>query len=68
MRLPRPGVRVKVKFNGQELSGFIMERVAESDAGHTLVPLQKVFPRSPSSRRRSADWRRCRRPVRRNRQ
>ena len=38
----QPGVRVKVKFNGQELSGFILDRVAESDAGHTLVPLHKV--------------------------
>ncbi|WP_343044853.1 primosomal protein N' [Pseudarthrobacter oxydans] len=37
-----PGVRVKVKFNGQDLNGFLMERVAESDAGHTLVPLAKV--------------------------
>ncbi|MGO4186710.1 primosomal protein N' [Pseudarthrobacter sp. TAF60_1] len=37
------GVRVKVRFNGQELTGFIMERTAESDAGHTLVPLQKVI-------------------------
>lgn len=36
------GVRVKVTFNGQELPGFIIERAAESDAGHTLVPLQKV--------------------------
>jgi primosomal protein N' (replication factor Y) len=36
------GVRVKIRFNGQELAGFIIERVAESDAGHTLVPLQKV--------------------------
>lgn len=37
------GVRVKVRFSGQELSGFITERTAESDAGHTLVPLQKVI-------------------------
>ncbi|MET3718754.1 primosomal protein N' [Arthrobacter sp. UYEF21] len=37
------GVRVKVRFNGQELTGFIIERTAESDAGHTLVPLQKVI-------------------------
>jgi primosomal protein N' (replication factor Y) len=36
------GVRVKIRFNGQELAGIIIERVAESDAGHTLVPLQKV--------------------------
>jgi primosomal protein N' (replication factor Y) (superfamily II helicase) len=38
----RPGVRVKVKFNGQDLSGFLMERVEASDAGHTLAPLVKV--------------------------
>jgi primosomal protein N' (replication factor Y) len=38
----QPGVRVKVKFNGQDLSGFILDRVAESDAGHALVPLHKV--------------------------
>jgi primosomal protein N' (replication factor Y) len=37
------GVRVKVRFNGQELTGFIIERTTESDAGHTLVPLQKVI-------------------------
>lgn len=37
------GVRVKVSFNGQDLSGFILERTAESDAGLTLVPLQKVI-------------------------
>jgi primosomal protein N' (replication factor Y) len=36
------GVRVKVSFNGQELAGFLLERIAESDAGHALVPLQKV--------------------------
>jgi len=43
----RPGVRVKVKFNGQDLNGFILERVAESDAGHTLVPLAKVVSPVP---------------------
>jgi primosomal protein N' (replication factor Y) len=37
-----PGVRVKVRFSGQELSGYILERTAESDAGHALVPLHKV--------------------------
>ena len=41
------GVRVKIKFNGQELAGFIMERAAESDAGHTLVPLHKVISPLP---------------------
>lgn len=39
----QPGVRVKVRFNGQELAGFIIERTVESDAGHTLVPLHKVI-------------------------
>lgn len=43
----QPGVRVKVKFSGQELGGFIMERTAESDAGHTLVPLYKVISPVP---------------------
>lgn len=43
----QPGVRVKVKFSGQELGGFIMERAAESDAGHTLVPLYKVISPVP---------------------
>lgn len=38
----QPGVRVKVGFNGQDLTGFILERVAASDAGHTLAPLAKV--------------------------
>ncbi|MDN4645686.1 primosomal protein N' [Arthrobacter sp. PsM3] len=41
------GVRVKVKFNGQELAGYLMERVAESDAGHPLVPLHKVVSPVP---------------------
>ena len=50
----QPGVRVKVKFNGQELAGYIMERAAESDAGHVLVPLQqsRLAGRCPHSRRR----------------
>jgi primosomal protein N' (replication factor Y) len=43
----RPGVRVKVSFNGQDLSGFLLERVAESDAGHTLVPLAKIVSPVP---------------------
>ncbi len=43
----QPGVRVKVKFNGQDLGGFILERVAESDAGHTLLPLAKVVSPVP---------------------
>ena len=43
----QPGVRVKVKFNGQELAGYLIERVAESDAGHPLVPLHKVVSPVP---------------------
>ena len=43
----RPGVRVKVSFNGQDLPGFLLERVAESDAGGTLVPLGKVVSPVP---------------------
>jgi primosomal protein N' (replication factor Y) len=41
------GARVKVRFSGQELSGFILERAAESDAGHALLPLQKVISPVP---------------------
>ncbi len=37
-----PGVRVKVKFNGQELNGYIAERRADSDAAHPLTPLHKL--------------------------
>ncbi|QDY91039.1 primosomal protein N' [Arthrobacter sp. UKPF54-2] len=43
----RPGVRVRVKFSGQELSGYLLERAAESDAGHPLVPLYKVVSPVP---------------------
>lgn len=38
----QPGVRVQVRFNGQELTGYLLERRADSDAGHSLLPLQKV--------------------------
>jgi primosomal protein N' (replication factor Y) len=43
----QPGVRVKVKFNGQELPGYLVDRTAESDAGHTLVPLHNVVSPLP---------------------
>ncbi|MDF9750668.1 primosomal protein N' [Arthrobacter sp. ES3-54] len=42
-----PGARVKVKFNGQELAGYLLERTAGSDAGHPLVPLHKVLSAVP---------------------
>ncbi|MFE4542903.1 primosomal protein N' [Arthrobacter sp. NPDC056727] len=38
----QPGVRVRVKFSGQELGGYILDRVQESDAGQPLVPLHRV--------------------------
>ncbi|MFC8038317.1 primosomal protein N' [Paenarthrobacter sp. NPDC057355] len=37
-----PGVRVKVKFNGQELGGYILDRLDASDAASPLTPLHKV--------------------------
>ena len=43
----RPGVRVKVKFNGQELPGYLLDRTDVSDAGHPLVPLHKVVSPVP---------------------
>ncbi len=43
----RPGVRVRVKFSGQELGGYLLERTADSDAGHQLVPLYKVVSGVP---------------------
>ena len=42
-----PGVRVRVKFSGQELGGYLLERAAASDAGHPLVPLYKVVSPVP---------------------
>ncbi|MEV7604432.1 primosomal protein N' [Paenarthrobacter sp. NPDC089322] len=42
-----PGVRVKVKFNGQELNGYVLERREDSDAGHPLTPLHKVVSPLP---------------------
>jgi len=37
-----PGVRVKVKFNGQELNGYVVERRADSEGSHSLTALHKV--------------------------
>jgi primosomal protein N' (replication factor Y) len=41
------GVRVKVRFSGQELSGYVLERMESSEAGHALVPLRKVVSAVP---------------------
>ncbi|UKA61052.1 primosomal protein N' [Arthrobacter sp. FW306-04-A] len=37
------GVRVKVRFSGQELNGYVLERTESSEAGHALSPLLKVI-------------------------
>lgn len=42
----QPGVRVRVKFSGQDLNGFLVERVAESESTR-LVPLSRVYSAVP---------------------
>ncbi|MDR7360983.1 primosomal protein N' [Nocardioides marmoribigeumensis] len=42
-----PGCRVKVRFAGQEVGGFLLERVAESDHPGRLAPLRKVVSPEP---------------------
>ncbi|MHA7176385.1 primosomal protein N' [Arthrobacter sp. Sr24] len=42
----QPGVRVRVKFSGQDLNGFLVARVAES-ASERLVPLSRVYSAVP---------------------
>lgn len=39
----QPGVRVKVRFGGQELAAFLTERLAHSDPGIKLQPLRAVI-------------------------
>ena len=41
----RPGVRVKVRFAGQDVDGFVVGRAAES--GHRLQPLRRVVSPEP---------------------
>ncbi|MBO0610163.1 primosomal protein N' [Myceligenerans salitolerans] len=38
----QPGVRVKVRFGRQEVGGFVLSRLAESDHEGRLVPLKRV--------------------------
>ncbi|GAA3286043.1 primosomal protein N' [Arthrobacter citreus] len=42
-----PGARVRVRFGGQELSGFITARTAEADTSARLMPLAKVVSPQP---------------------
>ncbi len=38
----RPGARVKVRFAGQDVDGFVVERVGASDHVGSLTPLRRV--------------------------
>jgi primosomal protein N' (replication factor Y) len=40
--IAQPGVRVKVRFAGKDLDGFVLERLAESDHDGKLVRIRKV--------------------------
>jgi primosomal protein N' (replication factor Y) len=41
-RAAQPGVRVKVRFAGQDVDGFVVARAAESDHPGKLAPLRRV--------------------------
>lgn len=41
--LVRPGVRVKVRFAGQEVTGYVLERVAEPEHQGRLSPIRRVI-------------------------
>lgn len=43
----RPGVRVKVRFAGHDVDGYVLERVERSDHGGTLTPLRRVVSPEP---------------------
>jgi len=38
----QPGVRVKVRFAGRDRDGFVVDRLASSDAGRALTPIRAV--------------------------
>ena len=42
-----PGCRVKVRFAGQDVDGFVLARVAESDHPGRLQPLRRVVSAEP---------------------
>jgi primosomal protein N' (replication factor Y) len=42
-----PGARVKVRFAGQEVHGYVVERTAETDHTGTLQPLRRVVSPEP---------------------
>ena len=43
----RPGVRVKVRFAGQDVDGFLVARAARSDHAGSLTPLRRVVSPEP---------------------
>jgi primosomal protein N' (replication factor Y) len=43
----RPGARVKVRFAGQDVDGFVVARVAASDHPGSLTPLRRVVGDEP---------------------
>lgn len=43
----QPGVRVKVRFSGRDLDGFVLERRAETDHDGQLRPLRRVVSPEP---------------------
>ena len=43
----RPGVRVKVRFAGRDVDGFVLERAAATDHGGSLTPLRRVVSAEP---------------------
>src|SRR4051812_41494520 len=45
--LARPGARVKVRFAGQDVDGYVLARVAESDHPGRLAPLRRVVSAEP---------------------
>jgi primosomal protein N' (replication factor Y) (superfamily II helicase) len=43
----RPGVRVRVRFAGRDVDGFVLDRVAETDHAGPLTPLRRVVAPEP---------------------
>ncbi|TGY84607.1 primosomal protein N', partial [Cellulomonas shaoxiangyii] len=43
----RPGVRVKVRFAGQDVDGWLLERVADAEHTGRLLPLRRVVSGEP---------------------
>jgi primosomal protein N' (replication factor Y) (superfamily II helicase) len=43
----QPGARVKVRFAGRDVDGFVLERAAETDHAGSLTPLRRVVSAEP---------------------